>query len=148
VILAALGVLDCGVTLRGEITHDLTIPSKVMLKPFDAQRRAFWFRAARLPQQPDEPGALLQRLLAIARLTDLGAVLLIRTGANADVVAHGVLLAERVSLVFTVSTTLAVNEGSKESAEKEAGVFYRECNTITGRCRAMAVYSAWLRVAV
>jgi len=122
-----------------EGAYHLSILPEVMREPLHAQRRAFWFRTARLPQQPDEPGALLQRLLAIARLTDLGAVLLIRTGANADVVAHGALRAERVSLVFTVSTTLAVNEGGKESAEKEAGVFQRECNNINGRCRAMAV---------
>jgi hypothetical protein len=104
-----------------EVAYHLSILPEVMGEPLHAQRRAFWFRTARLPQQPDEPGALLQRLLAIARLADLGAVLLIRTGANADVVAHGALLAERVSLVFTVRTTLAVNEGGKESAEKEAG---------------------------
>jgi len=128
------------------VAYHLSILPEVMGEPFDPQRRAFWFRPKRLPQQSDEPGAFLQRLLSIARLTDLCTVLFTRTWANADVVSHGALLAERVSLVFTVSTTLAVNEGGKESAEKGAGVLQRDAVQTTGRCRAMAVYDAWLLV--
>jgi len=86
VILAALGVLDRGVTLGVEITHDFTIRAKIMLKPFDAQLCAFWFWAELFPQQLDKSRTLCERLLSIAGRTNLRTIFFVWTWPNAEIV--------------------------------------------------------------
>src|ERR687885_2762696 len=64
------------------ITDDFTVWPEVMLTPFDAEPGPLRFRAARLAQQPDKPGALRKGTLLIARRADLGTVFLNRRGSK------------------------------------------------------------------